>query len=68
MERQDQNVRSDLYTVDLLHILKRLWYRIWAIALCGIIGAVACSGLPHEDDHRLIITALCEILGVDLNA
>lgn len=41
MERQDQNVRSDLYTVDLLHILKRLWYRIWAIALCGIIGAVA---------------------------
>ena len=34
----------------------------------GIIGAVACSGLPHEDDHRLIITALCEILGVDLNA
>lgn len=41
MERQEQSIRSDLYTVDLLHILKRLWYRIWVIALCGIIGAVA---------------------------
>ena len=39
-----------------------------SVAGTGIIGAVACSGLPHEDDHRLIITALCEILGVDLNA
>ena len=38
------------------------------VAGTGIIGAVACSGLPHEDDHRLIVTAISEILGVDLNA
>lgn len=39
-----------------------------SVAGTGIIGAVACSGMPPEDDHRLIVTALCEILGVDLNA
>ena len=39
-----------------------------SVAGTGIIGAVACSGLPHEDDHRLIVTAISEILGVDLNA
>ena len=38
------------------------------VAGTGIIGSVACSGLPHEEDHRLLITAISEILGVDLNA
>ena len=33
----------------------------------GVIGSVACSGLPHEEDHKLLIDAISEILGVDLN-
>lgn len=34
----------------------------------GIIGAVACSGLPHEDDHKLLVDSISEMLGVDLDA
>ena len=33
----------------------------------GIIGSVACSGLPHEEDHKLLIDAISEVLGVDLD-
>lgn len=33
----------------------------------GVIGAVACSGLPHEEDHKLLIDAISEVLGVDLD-
>lgn len=32
------------------------------------MGAVACSGLPHEMDHQLLVDAICQILGVDLEA
>ena len=34
----------------------------------GVIGSVACSALPHEDDHRLLLTALCSVLGVDMES
>ena len=34
----------------------------------GVIGAVACSGLPHEQDHQLLVDALCAVLNVDLDA
>ena len=37
-----------------------------AVAGTGVIGAVACSGLPHEEDHRLLVDALSDLLGVDL--
>ena len=32
----------------------------------GIIGAVAVSGLPHREDHQLIVEALSEYLGISL--
>ena len=34
----------------------------------GVVGAVACSGLPPEMDHQLLVDAICQILGVDLEA
>lgn len=32
----------------------------------GIIGSVACSALPHEEDHRLLIDAISDILGITI--
>jgi len=32
----------------------------------GIIGAVACSGLAHTDDHRLLVDSIAELLGVEM--
>lgn len=40
MENTERQNR-DYYTIDLLHILKTLWRRVWAIALAGIIAAAA---------------------------
>ena len=34
----------------------------------GVIGAICVSGLPQRDDHALIVTALCEVLGKDLGS
>lgn len=31
----------------------------------GAIGAVTVSGLHERDDHRLVVEALCEVLGLD---
>ena len=38
MEKRAKNSR-DYYVVDLAHILKSLWRRIWIIALTAILGA-----------------------------
>ena len=32
----------------------------------GVIGAVACSGLPHEEDHKLLVDSISELLGIDM--
>lgn len=32
----------------------------------GAIGAFGISGLPEEDDHKLIVDALCDYLQVSL--
>ena len=32
--------KNDYYTIDLLHILKTLWRRVWVIILAGLLGAV----------------------------
>ena len=29
----------------------------------GIIGSVTCSGLPHEEDHRLLVDSVRSFLG-----
>jgi hypothetical protein len=43
MERQDKNNR-EYYTIDVLHIVKTLWRRVWVIALCGLLaGAMGFS-------------------------
>ena len=33
----------------------------------GIVGAVACSALPHEEDHRLLVDSISEMIGVSLD-
>ncbi len=38
------------------------------LAGTGIIGAVACSGLPHTEDHRLLVESISEFLNIDLDA
>ncbi len=40
MENTERPIK-EYYTIDLLHIVKMLWKRVWAIALVGIITAVA---------------------------
>lgn len=43
MERQDKNNR-EYYTIDILHIFKSLWKRVWVIILCGLLtGAIGFS-------------------------
>ena len=32
----------------------------------GCIGAVAVSGLPQREDHRMVVAALARVLGQDL--
>lgn len=34
------------------------------VAGTGIIGSVACSALPHEEDHRLLVDSISEMLGI----
>lgn len=38
MEKQEKNTR-EYYTIDVLHIVKSLWKRVWVIALCGLLAA-----------------------------
>ena len=38
--RMSQNEKNrEFYTIDLMHIFSTLWKKIWAIILCGVIGA-----------------------------
>lgn len=39
MDKKDHNVSAEYYTIDLLHILKRVWHYIWAVALASLIAA-----------------------------
>ena len=39
MENQEKTTK-DYYTIDLMHIVKTLWRRIWLIALAGMMTAV----------------------------
>ena len=32
----------------------------------GVVGTVTVSGLPQEEDHKLVVSTLREFLGVDL--
>lgn len=36
-----EKMANDYYTIDLLHIVKMLWKRVWVIILCGILGGGA---------------------------
>ena len=38
MERQENNNR-EYYTIDIIHLAKALWRRVWVIALCGLLAA-----------------------------
>lgn len=40
MDKKENNQR-EYYTIDLMHILRSLLYRIWIIVLVGIIAAIA---------------------------
>ncbi len=39
MERYEKN-EKEYYTVDVLHVVRTVWRRVWAIALSGILAAV----------------------------
>ena len=39
MEKQEKNTK-EYYTIDVLHIVKSLWRRVWVIGLCGLLAAV----------------------------
>ncbi len=39
MERQEKN-SQEYYTVDVLHIVRTLWKRVWLIALSALLAAV----------------------------
>ena len=41
MENTEKNQNREYYTIDLLHIAKALWERMWVIILAAIIGAAA---------------------------
>ena len=34
----------------------------------GFIGSITVSGLPQREDHNVVVAALCEFLGKDLQA
>lgn len=38
MEKNEKN-QKEYYTIDVLHVVKTLWKRVWIIALCGILVA-----------------------------
>ena len=40
MDKKDNNVSAEYYTIDLLHIVKRVWHYIWVVALASLIAAV----------------------------
>jgi capsular polysaccharide biosynthesis protein len=44
MEKQERN-NNEYYTVDLLHILKTLWSKVWIIIISGIL--VAAIGFSY---------------------
>lgn len=35
-----ENKNNEYYTIDLLHIFKTLWRRVWVIIMVGLLGAV----------------------------
>ena len=37
----DSSNKKDYYVIDIVHIMKFVWYRIWAVALAGILAASA---------------------------
>ena len=48
MDKQNENLRGaresrdarEYYTIDVLHILRSLWHRVWIIAVAGFLAAV----------------------------
>ena len=40
MDSQDR-IAAEYYTIDLVHIFKSIWRRIWIVILAGILAAVA---------------------------
>jgi capsular polysaccharide biosynthesis protein len=38
MEKQETN-KKEYYTIDVLHLVRALWRRVWVIALCGLLAA-----------------------------
>ena len=40
MENTSAN-KKDYYVIDVVHIIKFVWYRIWVVALAGVLAAVA---------------------------
>ena len=49
MDKKENNVSAEYYTIDLLHIVKRVWHYIWAVALASLIAAaIGFSYAPNS--------------------
>ena len=44
MNKIKNNNTQEYYTIDILHIAKVLWHKIWLIALVGLLAAVLAFG------------------------
>lgn len=38
MEKQEKNI-TEYYTIDMMHIMKSLWRRVWVIVVSGLLAA-----------------------------
>lgn len=39
MDKKNENLKQEYYTIDLLHIAKYLWQRVWILILAGLVAA-----------------------------
>ena len=39
MDKKDTNVSAEYFTIDLLHLVKRVWHYIGAVAIAGLLAA-----------------------------
>ncbi len=42
---KNQASNRDYYTIDMMHIVRSIWQRVWIIILAGILSAVAAFGI-----------------------
>lgn len=65
LEDQGQDLEKDWLLDPKDYAIKGGGFPIFITGM-GCVGTIASSGLPHEQDHRLVVDTLCSYLNVDL--